>query len=163
MRKNLSLGYTLKDYTYWEKLGSKVSLIRASMVNKIWSPSPKLNLNMTNGISMVKANKEFNSSVAFSKTISSMYDPTYISSIDLIWEGLYTSNHFMYFGGLSLDYNISQNGELNIGAEYSLGMKSIMKADLKYIEGESVIKNVETQTNSSFGSLSLGLKSRLRR
>ena len=163
MRKNLTLGYRLKDLTYSEITGNKVSIVRASMVNKIWSPSPKLNLNMSNGISMVIVTKDFNNYSDFSKTISDMNVPDYISKINLDREGLYSNNHFMYFGGLSLDYSLSQNVALNIGAEYSLGFKSIMKADLKYIEGEGIIKNVETQTNASFALISLGLKYRLRK
>jgi len=163
IRKNISLGFSLKDFTYSQKVGNMLSILRARVINKIWSPSQKIRFHMTNGIAMVKASSNFNEGLDFSTTTSGMDVPSFLSSINLGWEGLYSGNHFMYSGGLSMDYKVSEVIELNVGAEYSLGFNPVMSATLTYVAGEGIFKQIETNNNASYGSIALGIKYRLRK
>lgn len=163
LRKNLSLGFHLSEFTYREKIGSKVSILRARLIHKILSPSRNIQIHMTNGVAMVKSTSAFNEGFDFSDGRSGMDDPAILTNINLDYVGLYSKNHFMYAGGLSMDLNIFKNVDLNIATEYTLGFKSIMKGNLNYVAGEGVLKEVETNSSASFASISLGLKYRLRK
>jgi hypothetical protein len=163
MRKNISLGYSLENFDYWEKVGSKVNIFKLGLVNKILSFNPKSKLNLTNGVSIIYASQTFNEGADFGKTVSSQNIPDNISNINFDWQGLYSSNHFVFSSGLILDYQLSRNVEMTFGAEYNLGFKPIMRANLNYIEGEGILKNVETHSKGSFASFNVGLKYRLRR
>ena len=163
LRKTVTVGFRLPGFFFLEKVGTKVSLIRARMTNKIWSPKHNISFRMTNGIAALRSSSSFNDGFDFSLTVSGMGDPFDLSNVNFDPNPTYSGNHFMYSGGLIMDYKLSDNIDLNIGADYTLGFKTLLNGVLTYVQGEGVPIEIQTSNNLSFGSITLGLTYRLRK
>lgn len=163
MQKNTSIGFQMKDIVYTEKYTKKISLFKLNVVNRIWNINNRININMMNGISLIKAPGHINDFPDAKNTFQIGQFPNSITNIDSEWKGLYDGPHFLYSGGLNMNIMLSKMIELNVAAEYTLGFKSLMSADLNYIEGEGIIRQLQAKTTSSFASASIGLKYKLKK
>lgn len=163
MQKNISIGFSMKDYSYSDRYAKKISMVKANMVNKIIPINTNLSLSMMNGISYIIAPSHINEFADSRNRFQAGELPNTISNIDSEWVGVYEGTHLLYSGGLRLDYMLSSRLEFSLAGEYTLGFNPIMKSSLSYIEGEGINKQVETQSNASFGSLSFSLKYILKR